>query len=143
MGYTTKFSGVLKFTAALNEEQNTFLRSMFSLDSDSCMKDGWICPHGEPAYIQLCLSPALDGIQWDYSEKFYNATEAVNFIIDNMRRIMPEFGLSGELLAQGEEVGDVWKLAIGEDGFAHHVEIPLSGQKIKCPHCHAEFILQD
>lgn len=32
----------------------------------------------------------------------------VNVVIKTMRQTWPNFGLSGQLQAQGEEIGDVW-----------------------------------
>jgi hypothetical protein len=51
-----------------------------------------------------------------------------------MRLKYPDFGLTGELLAQGEDNGDVWILAM-ENGKAKHKK------KVTCPHCEEEFLL--
>ncbi len=123
MGYTTQFDGSLKFNREMTEPELAFIKSMFWLEGDYSAP--WIHPHGKPHYIQLELTKDNDGIQWDGSEKFYDAVEAVNFIIDNAKRQITDFALSGQLLAQGEEVGDIWRLKIDGDGFAKRVNVKV------------------
>jgi hypothetical protein len=103
--------------------------------------EGYIYPHGKPHYVQFQVTKDKSGIEWDGNEKFYEAVKATNFVIDNVRREIPDFSLSGQLEAQGEEIGDHWFLAIGDDGFAHRVEAPKSGDNVHCPHCNHEFQL--
>ncbi len=38
--------------------------------------------------------------------------EKINLIIREMQKEFPDFGLTGEFFAQGDEVGDVWKLVM-------------------------------
>ena len=95
------------------------------------------------SYIDLQLTDDFSGLEWDGSEKTYDLVEKVNLIIENMRLKYPDFGLTGELLAQGEDNGDVWILAM-ENGKAKHKKIDLSHKKkVTCPHCEEEFFLDN
>jgi hypothetical protein len=51
----------------------------------------------------------------------------------------PEFGLTGKLLAQGEDIEDRWQLYI-ENGEVKTRELAQSGKEIECPHCHQKFV---
>ena len=125
MGYTTQFSGILKFTNPLTAEEELALQPLMGEDTDSLKKNDaidFVMPEGwRGGYIQLEIAKDKSGLQWDGSEKFYNAVETVNSVIMTMQKKFPDFGLKGGLIAQGEGVGDVWKLlikdgkAIGED----------------------------
>ena len=86
-------------------------------------------------YIDLELTKDFSGIQWNGAEKTYGMVNAVNIVIREMQKTKPNFKLKGKMLAQGEGIGDVWTLVIGEDGFAHEVKTPPAGEKVECPHC--------
>ena len=58
-----------------------------------------------------------------------------------MRIDFPEFGLEGELLAQGEDIKDRWKLRIVE-GWAECIDIEVGGKVIRCPNCSHEWIVE-
>lgn len=141
MGYTTKFTGELRFGLELKASELAYIKELFEVDDVE--KGDWIKPEGEqPHYIQFELTPDFGGIQWDGSEKFYNAVGAVNFIIVNARRKIPDFCLTGHLLAAGEDVDDKWSLVI-ENGLAKEVRTPPKGHKITCPHCDEDFYYGD
>lgn len=74
--------------------------------------------------------------------KIYEMVNQVNLVIREMKRIWPDFGLEGELQAQGEEMSDRWVLRIGQDGMAYSASIPQLGEKVKCPRCEHEFRLE-
>lgn len=136
MGYTTEFEGVLKFKSPLTAEQELFLREMLP-GPDECYEDtsdhpDWIKPKGYNGYLQLEIANDKSGIEWDNNEKFYNAVEAVNTVILTMQSKFPNFGLEGHLLAQGEEIGDVWYLKI-IDGKAEKIETNIDLHE--CPEC--------
>lgn len=57
-----------------------------------------------------------------------------NFLIDKMKEKYPEFGLTGKLIAQGEDIDDRWELVI-ENGRAVKKETRPIGAAIICPHC--------
>ena len=144
MGYTTEFEGVLKFTSPLTAEQELFLKTIIPDDGceDSENHPDWIKPKGYNGYVQLVVSQDGSGIVWDGNEKFYDAVDAVNTVIMTMQSKFPEFGLSGYLDAQGEEVGDVWMLMI-VDGKAVRKDSPKSDDIVTCPHCDEQFKLAD
>lgn len=141
MGYTTEFEGVLKFKHEISVPQVAKLNEFFGEDPNDHPE--WKRREGDKySYLQYELTKDMTGIKWDGNEKFYYAVEAINLIIDNMKAEFPEFELQGELLAQGEELGDVWKLEI-VDGQATRKDIVMAGEIYECPHCDEQFRLSD
>lgn len=137
MGYTTNFSGQLSFIDKPSSEQITFLASMF--DEDCREHPEWNAT--KLTYIDLEFTEDMMGFQWNGAEKTYYLVEIVNLIITEARKRWPEFGLVGTLMAQGEEIGDLWALAIGDDGFACREEVVMAGKVITCPHCDEKFVV--
>jgi hypothetical protein len=84
----------------------------------------------------------FSGLQWDGAEKTYDLIEKVNLIIHEMQKDFPDFGLQGELLAQGESINDRWILNI-ENNVAVERRLAVTGNKVTCPHCGKEFILEE
>jgi hypothetical protein len=131
MGYSTDIEGKLFFTHELSVPQIKRLNEYFGEDGRD--KPEWDFTKGKIAYIQWELTKDMDGIEWDGNEKFYEIVNSVNFIIHNMRKEWPEFGLKGELLCQGEDLTDRWHLKIGADGFAYREDSNV--KTLKCPEC--------
>ncbi len=140
MGYTTRFTGELKFTKELTASQLAHLKTILGEDVRDHRE--WEIREGEDGlyYIQFELTDKFDGIQWDGSEKFYGATTAANVVIREMRKVMPDFGLSGQLLAQGEDADDHWILRVGPDGYARKVKMKWIGECVECPECGHHFL---
>ena len=140
MGYTTSFDGQLSFTTELKASELSYLGQFMGADIRGHPE--WINNLTEyGSYIQFELAKDFSGIKWDGSEKFYNADGCVNLIIENMQAKYPDFGLEGELLAQGGDAGDRWYLRI-VDGKAVRIEHPFLGQEVECPHCECKFKLE-
>lgn len=135
MGYNTEFTGILKITCNLTDSDLLVLRSM--LGADVREHPEWRDKKGL-TYINLELTPSNIGLKWDGSEKTYGMEDAVNLIIREMREKRPDFGLWGEMLAQGEEIGDVWRLKI-KDGVAVKENVLTRNLRNICPHCHKEY----
>lgn len=141
MGYTTRFKGDLKFAREVSVAQLRFLGSLF--DENVTEQPEWaqIIGRRNPDfhYIDLEVTETFDGIKWSGAEKSYDMVGQVNFVVAAMRLKWPEFGLTGSLIAQGEESDDAWTLTIGEDGVAVKTDRPLPGVKVRCPDCRHEF----
>lgn len=139
MGYSTQFEGELKFTTDLKASELAELSKFLGADCREHPEWG----ASELSYIDLELTDDFSGLKWDGSEKTYELVEKINLVIENMQKKYPDFGLTGELLAQGEEVGDIWKLSM-ENNIAHQREIKFESKKlITCPHCEEKFFLED
>lgn len=139
MGYSTEFKGELKISKELTASQIVKLNSMFGEDCRDHPEwdaKGLYC-------IDLELDENFTGIRWDGSEKTYDLDKLVNVVIRQMQKDYPDFALSGELLAQGEDISDRWQLYIGDDGLAHRRDVVIVGRKCVCPHCEKEFILEN
>lgn len=142
MGYSTEFTGQLKFTRELNSSELAYLNEFFDENPDDHQE--WLKPDiNEYGYIDFKLIKDFSGIQHNGAEKSRNQVEAVNLIIANMKAKYPDFGLTGQILAQGEDYEDRWILKINDEtGYAEELSNPIVGQKICCPHCERSFILE-
>lgn len=107
MGYNTQFQGSLTFKKEPTIEELNKLETFFGEDCRNHPEWG----NTELTYIDFELD-SENGICWDGSEKTYDLVEKVNLIIKNMQKEFPDFELKGQLLAQGERFGDVWRLVM-------------------------------
>lgn len=138
MGYTTKFQGELKFSKELTASQLAALQAMMGEDCRDHPEWG----AKDLYYIDLELTKDFSGLKWSGSEKTYSMEKLVNVVIKEMRKKWADFGLTGTFAAQGEDVEDRWTLVIGKDGLAEKHKVPIIGQRVTCPHCEEEFILE-
>lgn len=138
MGYTTTFKGQLSFTTELTASQLVKLNSILGEDC----RDHPEWKKKDLGYIQFELTKDFTGIQWDGSEKFYDAVDITNLVIELMKKEYPNFGLKGKLAAQGEDSDDRWFLLI-QDGKAVKEDIPLATDEIICPECNHLFKLSE
>lgn len=137
MGYSTEFKGELKFTKPLTSTAlghlNAFLdkdRRDIGLDGDEMYTNGY-GTYWE--HIDYVLLDDFSGIQWNGAEKSYDMEHIANFLIDTMKEKFPDFGLTGKMVAQGDDPDDRWELVI-KDGYAVKVKADGSVAEI-CPHC--------
>lgn len=128
MGYNTKFSGELLFKNPLSSEKLNYINNLFGICIDKGQEKGnWVV-------IDLEFNEDLTGIRWDGSEKTHMLEESINFIIDKVGRYYSfDFELTGEIKAQGEEIGDGYIIKI-ENNRA----IRLNTAHM-CPSCGHEF----
>lgn len=117
MGYSTYFYGELRFTKEATSDQLAALEKICSATLDDRAK-GQI---QSLYYLDLKVNKTLAGLVWAGAEKTYELDVQVNAVLEKMREQWPEFGLQGQLDAQGEDPDDRWTLAIGDDGWAHRV----------------------
>jgi len=139
MGYTTRFQGELKFTHEISIPQLKKLQSMFGEDCREHPE--WGDARGL-YYIDFEMTKDYSGLQHSGAEKSYDAEKQVNVILREMRKEWPEFGLTGQLAAQGEDVEDRWALVMEADGIAHKRKIAITGTRVKCPDCGHKFIAE-
>lgn len=116
MGYSTDFAGELEFVNELTVPQ--LLKIDTFLGEDCRNHSEW---ETKPFVnlVDLELSSGYTGLKWNGAEKTCDLVDIVNMITTNMRKEFPDFSLKGEMLAQGEESDDQWKLIIGDDGMAY------------------------
>lgn len=133
MGYSTQFKGILKFAADPSPQQLAELNKWFAADVRDKVPTA--------NYVDFKFAKDYSGIQWSNGEKFYGAEDVVNFLIAEMRKRWPDFTFTGELLAQGDDIDDRWRLRM-VDGLATKVPDPPTGRKVTCPHCERQFTLE-
>jgi hypothetical protein len=136
MGYSTDFEGVLTFDCEMNV---VMLRSIKNLLGGHSRDLG--VPSNDSGYIDLELTNDFTGVKWDGGGKTYNLQHSVTAIIRKMREQFPQFGLSGELIAQGEDPDDKWRLTV-VDGVGIKTDIPPTGTQVSCPSCRHKFRVQ-
>jgi len=85
-------------------------------------------------YMDLELTDDMDGIKWNGAEKTSPMEHLVNVLIEVAKRDIPDFGLTGEMNAQGEEMDDRWLLRM-VDKVATKIEMKPVGTAVECPHC--------
>jgi hypothetical protein len=137
MGYTTIFKGVLKFTNEITNKQLQKLQLI--LGGDCRQHPEWHT--NNLSYIDLRLTDDFEGVEWDGSEKTYDLPEKVNLVVELMRKDYPDFGLTGSLVAQGEDIEDRWILTF-DNGEAVKRDTVIDGDVIECPDCGHRFILE-
>jgi len=141
MGYTTTFTGALKFEPELVGGELAILNKIFGEDVREHPEWGI---EGDPgfSYVDLKISDDFRGIEWDGSEKSYEMCKQVNLVMKLMKEKIPDFNLIGEMSAQGEEALDRWTLVMKE-GVAYDSKVTIDGDVYKCPHCEGEVIINE
>lgn len=138
MGYTTEFEGKISIDPPLNAAEIAFLQA-FADSRRMDRKDGpyALVPDHGPGVVDHNTPPAGQpglwcqwvptedgtGLVWDGGEKFYSATEWMQYLIDHFLApnaaaigkvpgIVGGHTLSGLIQAQGEEDDDVWHIVV-------------------------------
>ena len=154
MGYTTYFDGSVTVEPPLSAQEVDFLNK-FSESRRMDRKNGPYYigggdfgqareedvidynrpPKGQPGlWCQWVATNEGDAIEWDGGEKFYEATEWMQYIIDHFIGKDPlaklnnpeEFGflqghtVNGEIYAEGEESDDRWKIVVSDNIVTEH-----------------------
>lgn len=132
MGYTTTFEGELLFPADVTLRCIALVKSLCNIENPSRDWQSW-------NYMALQINADLSGIEWSGGEKWYYPCEAVNYLIDAVRKVFPEFTLTGEMQAQGEDFADRWILRM-VDGRATRVDCKIDGLSVVCPECGKHFV---
>lgn len=143
MGYNTTFQGSLDFCQEVTGKQLAALDKLCGQDVRDHPE--WREDLGANSFnfIDLEVDAGYQGLCWNGGEKTYHLEQQVNFILRMMRKTWPDFGLKGELLCQGEDIDDRWKLVINEEGWAERVEVEIKGHQARCPKCGHNFILEE
>lgn len=110
MGYTTRFEGAFQLSKLPSAEVIVRLNEIY---------DEPEIAEGNPgSYCQWKLSRDCQSIEWDGGEKFYNYTEWMQWLIDNV--FTPDgVEVSGTITFAGEEVTDVGILTIEGSTVKH------------------------
>jgi len=146
MGYSTDFTGELKFHRELKASQIAELNKYLGKDRREI---GW--GDDEKAYktgggywyhINLEFTDDYSGLKWNGSEKTYDLQHIVNFLIARMKEKWPDFRLVGELSAQGESVEDRWVLKMNNN-VAEKIMVQITGDVIICPHCESKIVVAE
>jgi len=152
MSYSVSYSGSLNFVNELTDAQYHRLKSLYGNAERRAKKEAIHIPTLFKKYqLQYpdVLKDSIDSlitttIKDDETgieayDEYLIPIEELNLIILFMREEFPEFGLTGEMQAQGEEIGDVFRLYVGRDGFVHIEDMdPLTKKS-----CNGKYTLSD
>lgn len=138
MGYSTNFSGQFNLDKPLTLAQYNELKRF----ADKDHRD----EHGMPGYYCQWI-PTEEGtsLEWDGNEKFYDYVEWLEYLIEHF--LQPwGYTVNGEVTWQGEDVGDLGTIYVGDNVIAtqkyeHSHEIPICDKcgfsyDIREPHKH-------
>lgn len=139
MGYTTQFQGVIKIKPELTASQIKFIESMFG---DMRQWNPSDAKKLDLTHFDFEFDNDLSGIQWNGAEKFYDADKCIEYLINKTVEKYPDLVFNGILQAQGEDYDDRWQLIV-KDNKVSRKEIKLKGQKVTCPHCEEDFVLEE
>ncbi len=160
MGYTTNYQGQIKFKEDLTSSQLAYLSKFLGKDVRSINMNGdeikgsarWLGQEHVDSiyckinpsfyYIEYKILDDFSGLEWTEMEKQNELDEVLQFLIDRMKEKYSKFEVEGVLMAQGEEFDDRWKLSVNGDKVKR-TEIKIKGQKVTCPHCEENFIIEE
>jgi hypothetical protein len=125
MGYNTIFEGVLNFKTELTKSQEFYLN--FILGEDCRSHKEWNAPN--LTYIDLKITKNKKGLEWSEVEKTYDLEYKIPLVVRLMKDKFPNFGLKGELLAQGENINDRYILIIDDEEC---IKKDISNKQITC-----------
>lgn len=149
MGYNTSFTGKIRI---LSEDANASFAIVSGLldrfDDAEKMAADFHFPEDKldsdrAGYFALSVKDDNDGsfLTWDGSEKTYGMVNALNILMFAAKSISPSIIFHGEMVAQGEGVGDIWGVSV-KDSFATRVEFEIGSDKreVCCPACGKRFV---
>lgn len=141
MGYNTDYVGVIKFKTTPTEEELSKLNEFLDEDVRD-HPEWWENGRNNLTYIDLDFTNDGEGLEWNGSEKSYDMAHKINLIIREMRKSFPDFGFTGQIRAQGEDMDDRYTIVFNKEGFAYEVTWQEELEKknnCKCPECGCEF----
>ena len=147
MGYSSTFKGTLKFKEELKGSEIAYLETFLGEDRRDIgyEDDSKVYEIGSDDYwyhIDLEFNKDYTGLKWNESEKSYGMPAIINFLLKRLKeQFKKDFILTGKMTVQGEEIDDRWQLIMVKNK-AIKKDIKIVGDKITCPHCEEEFILE-
>lgn len=126
MGYSTSFDGVLELNVTISAQELALVNKIIN----------------EDCYFDIEITDDFSGLKWNGSEKTRGMVEKINSMIDQVTEKYPDFMLTGELRAQGEEFDDRWILRM-IDNRAVKIDLVNTSESICCPNCRYEFYVSE
>jgi len=143
MGYSTDFSGGLKFNRELTHKEWMELKRLGNCDSkhDGFYTEFTDTPDTIPdSYLQW--EPSEDGTSyvWNGGEKFYDYIHWLRWVIKHYM-IPRDLVLNGEIRWQGEEMEDVGVIMATDNKITTR-KLVVEGM-CECPSCGHKFVPQN
>lgn len=130
MGYNTSFEGEIVLSRHFSEEEEDWIENeIYATSCDGPIFDGWWALQHEDGLIQ-----------WDGSEKTYDMKDQIKQLIHLLKTHPTAYDikLNGSFLAQGEEIGDIWRLDVKDNEVTR---TNVLTDLIECPNCSHRFKL--
>lgn len=129
MGYNTSFDGYIRLSVNNNDidEIVNFLTKLISRSPRDLLKDykseikkiGFTEDFQYSMYFDIFITKNSDSdailLKWDGSEKTYNMSEKIAFIIHMSLLKYTDINFSGHMTAYGEDSGDIWGILVKDN----------------------------
>lgn len=148
MGYSTNFTGALKFKNELSAKHIAYMKKFLGEDRREIGyeddKKAYATGGSYWYHLDIELTEELDGLQWNGSEKTYDMPHLINFVLTRMIEKFPDFDFSmtGKIAAQGQEVDDRWEVVF-EKEKAIKRDVKVKGTFVRCTECEAKIIIEE
>lgn len=149
MSYYLEYEGAFLFNMELKASDLSFINSFlkedirnhpewgaeshFLLDKDSAYSLLSSGPNYKFKYFNLKFTDNFDGLEWDGTENAYALESQINFIIEQMRKKYPNFGVTGEMHYHCDDFDEESYLVVGGDGYIALQETPSKKKELKFP----------
>lgn len=111
------YNGKFGYNGSYGTEGEFFAKEdgNFGQTEDSSVKQSNYPPSTQPGlWLQWNITEDGNEIEWDQGEKFYDSEEWMRYIINNF--LKPNGHIcNGEIIAQGEDITDRWKLMVKDN----------------------------
>ena len=148
MGYNTDFSGEIRFSRELTKAEQFLIKGMLDKLSDAqelAEEFRYTAQeHDYYSYHNLRLNEEGNAIEWNGGEKTYEMPTSMRVVIHAITCNIPDIIMNGVFLAQGGEIGDVWKLMVIDNVVIEEkVSLESMGKReVNCPHCGGRFTIE-
>lgn len=151
MGYNTEFKGEILFNQELTNKQLAEVKKFLGedcRDHPEWKATKYVCKgvldtyDMELTYVDLEFNDDFTGLRWNGAEKTYFMENLLEMLITNMREVIPDFGFTGVMNAQGEELEDRYTITFDKTGWPIKTMMPVVGEVFECPECGYKFQLE-
>lgn len=137
-----EYEGKLAFTGELTPIQLGNINQILEGELAYCQSQS---AEEESFIVGLKLTSDFSGITCrNYNshddEDLGEIVENVNDFVRIIAKTIPDFGLSGQILIQGDEPQNRWFITV-VNGLAELVGIKVEGKNVICPHCSGQFFV--
>lgn len=137
MGYNTSFEGEIVLSRPFSENEEDWFEMLMGDEYNGWIFNGWWSLQYEDGFPDSLHGKFL----WDGSEKTYDMKDQIKELIHLLKThpTAHDIVLNGSFLAQGEEIGDIWRLDVKDNEVTR---TDILTDTIECPSCQHRFKLK-